>query len=112
MLCDECTKPCKKFTETGACLCTECRAKIDETGLSYDMRRKYIESGAVRCPFCNSENIEGGPVDIDMNFATQQMGCACGKTWRDIYRLIDIEGEALQSTIQPTIKGGSHESKV
>ena len=51
-------------------------------------RRKYIEGGGVACPFCGSENIEGGSVEIDCGFANQNVGCAdCGAEWLDYYVL-------------------------
>jgi transcription elongation factor Elf1 len=41
------------------------------------------------CPHCNSEHIEAQPFDAEMS--CQPVVClACGKEWRDIYTLTDI----------------------
>ena len=32
----------------------------------------YVMHGGTRCPFCDSENIEGGPVEVDAGTATQE----------------------------------------
>jgi hypothetical protein len=59
--------------------------------LSDDAVRHYIEGGGARCPFCESEQIEGGPVEIDYGRAFQEMGCIdCDKTWNDVYALTGI----------------------
>ena len=50
--------------------------------------RKYLDKGACECPFCGSENIEGGPVEIDLGSAWQQVSCVdCEKEWSDLYTL-------------------------
>ena len=51
----------------------------------------YLRRGA-SCPYCRSESITGDSVDIEGNRASQEVSCQnCGKTWRDIYRLADVE---------------------
>ena len=48
----------------------------------------YLQSQGVRCPACNSDDIEGGPVDIVGSAALQSVHClACGARWQDLYRL-------------------------
>ncbi len=51
----------------------------------------YLRRGA-SCPYCRSESITGESVDIEGRHASQEVGCQeCGRTWRDIYRLADVE---------------------
>lgn len=53
--------------------------------------KKYVAQGGVRCPVCNSENIEGSSIEVDAGGAYQEMTCTdCGEEWQDVYRLIDI----------------------
>jgi len=41
-----------------------------------------------RCPKCLSDEIEGGPVDIDKIYARQTVTCQnCIASWVDVYRL-------------------------
>jgi len=52
------------------------------------------------CPICGSDDLEGGPIDIEGNFAIQEMGCIlCEATWMDFYRAEHrediVRGEAL-----------------
>ena len=51
------------------------------------------------CPICGTDEITGGPVEIEGDNAIQVMSClACGTRWHDVYGLvnnvIDEEGEA------------------
>ncbi len=53
---------------------------------------KYVENGGAKCPYCNSEDISGGFVEIDTYGAWQPITCnACNKSWRDLYKLIGVE---------------------
>lgn len=50
---------------------------------------EYILHGGTHCPFCDSEDIEGGPVEVDAGCATQEIDChTCGKSWNDQYKLV------------------------
>lgn len=54
-------------------------------------RRSYLRRGSC-CPYCRSESITGESVDIDGKHASQDVSCQeCERTWRDIYRLADVE---------------------
>jgi len=56
-----------------------------------DQKQKadYLKS-PFHCPHCNSRNIEAQPFDAEMS--CQPVVCLdCGKEWRDIYTLTDIE---------------------
>ena len=53
----------------------------------------YIKD-AGKCPCCNSDQIEGGPVQIDGPSAWQSISCNdCGARWADIYTLSSYEIE-------------------
>lgn len=40
------------------------------------------------CIHCKGYNIEGGSIDLDSNYATQQITCnTCGAEWEDTYIL-------------------------
>ena len=55
---------------------------------------KYVENGGVRCPYCNSEDIEGGFVETGEGRAWQKIKCNnCDYSWRDIYKLVAAETE-------------------
>ena len=61
--------------------------------LTRQARRRYLRTHGVRCPYCRSDQIEGGAIDVDCGQAIQPVTClSCGKRWRDIYVLNDIEG--------------------
>lgn len=52
-------------------------------------QKKYIETGGAFCPFCESPNIEGGAVEIDLGGAYQPMFCSdCESSWEDKYNLV------------------------
>ncbi len=54
-------------------------------------KRSYLRHGG-GCPYCRSESVTGESVDIDGNAVSQEVSCQdCGRTWRDIYRLADVE---------------------
>ena len=49
---------------------------------------EYVKSDR-RCPFCGSDQIEGGFVEIDSHGAHQTVGCIeCHKSWIDEYVLV------------------------
>jgi hypothetical protein len=53
--------------------------------------KRYIRQGGVACPFCKSEQLEGGPFDCNTGQAFQEMLCLeCGRDWLDVYRLSAI----------------------
>lgn len=52
--------------------------------------REYISS-PVHCPNCQSQNIEGGSVEIDEGTATQDIRCLdCDSSWTDHYTISHI----------------------
>lgn len=55
-----------------------------------EQREKYIAQGGVRCPYCGSEDLDGGSVQIDRGTASQDITCLdCGKEWEDTYVLVN-----------------------
>ena len=50
---------------------------------------EYVESAGTVCPYCKSEHITGGSVDIDGGIASQNVACyECDAEWTDHYRLV------------------------
>ena len=50
--------------------------------------KEYVDISGSRCPFCNSENIEGGNMDYYGSGVSQEVLCLdCGKRWMDDYSL-------------------------
>lgn len=61
--------------------------------LTVTKKKEYLDASH-KCPYCGSEDISGGFVEVDAEGAWQDIGCAsCGKHWVDVYRLVDIEEE-------------------
>jgi hypothetical protein len=88
----DCPANDKTFTDGGGIMCQECQNKKDEHGLSYRAKQDYIETGGNSCPFCGSEDIEGGFINTDSCYSWQKVKCnECEKRWKDIYTLTDIE---------------------
>jgi hypothetical protein len=64
-----------------------------------EARRKYIQMGGVRCLFCGSEQIEGGPFDCDAGVVWQEIRCLdCGEEWQDIHHLADVQNSDWEET--------------
>lgn len=58
------------------------QAEVDER------QGTYLRLGGTHCPFCESQEISGGEVNIDAGTATQEVGCDnCNQEWKDLYRL-------------------------
>ena len=53
---------------------------------------EYCDHGGVHCPYCGSEDIVGGSIQIDIAVAWQPITCsACGRKWNDIYTIAAYE---------------------
>lgn len=60
--------------------------------LTRQARKTYLEGGGVHCPFCSSEDIEGGHLEVDAGFCTQRISClVCHRSWWDTYKLVGVE---------------------
>jgi len=62
--------------------------------LSDEAKKKYIKSGGVQCPYCDSPDIEGKGlryVSFTEDQAYEEVECNdCHKEWTDNYKLIGI----------------------
>jgi hypothetical protein len=61
--------------------------------MDQDARQSYLESEGTHCPFCDSENIESGEVHLEGDYFVALVECQeshCGKKWKDIYGLIEV----------------------
>lgn len=57
-----------------------------------ETNKEYCEHGGVHCPYCGSEDIDGGSIEINLAGAWQSITClSCDKEWTDIYKLIAYE---------------------
>ena len=62
--------------------------------ITSEARYKYVHSGGLACPYCGSENISAGDTDTDIDGKRQYVEClVCHKTWTDIYKLVDMQGD-------------------
>ena len=53
--------------------------------------KKYIERGGVKCPKCDSYDVEGKECDFDKGKMYQKVKCYnCNARWTDIYTLTGI----------------------
>lgn len=62
-------------------------------------KESYIKARGLKCPFCQSESIEGGFIEIQDGRAFQEMGCIeCEGKWQDHYQLMDVVFETARSS--------------
>ena len=60
--------------------------------ISNDAKQSYLESEGRHCPYCNSQNIDSGLVHLEGDGFEADVSCNdCGKSWRDVYGLVDVE---------------------
>ena len=53
---------------------------------------KYVKSGGVKCPKCESEQLEGGQFEADAGFVYQPITCnECGFSYNDTYDLVGVD---------------------
>lgn len=71
-----------------------------ESHPTVEQENKYLINNGNICPFCGSEEIEGGEHEYDDEIMTQVVFCKeCNKNWVDIYRLVGIQGVASKEKI-------------
>lgn len=59
--------------------------------------QEYRAHGGTHCPYCGSEDITGGSVQIGAASAWQPITCsACGRKWTDVYNLIAFEPDEVR----------------
>jgi len=55
-------------------------------------RKEYVKKGYGNCPYCKSDQIEGGSLDFHGKQISQKVMCLdCEKYWHGIYTLTDVE---------------------
>lgn len=62
--------------------------------ISAEARQKYIDHKGYYCPFCGSDKVDSGLVHLGKTgdaFIADVACSACGKSWKDIYGLVDVE---------------------
>lgn len=60
--------------------------------LTDEMRKKYLENFGTRCPFCDSDDIDGEDVQLGQGEIWENLWCnVCKEKWVDIYRLVGVE---------------------
>ena len=63
---------------------------------------EYVKDGGDACPFCRSDQIEGGSFECSAGDAWQSVLCnKCGAEWIDNYTLLDISVEGGLVEIRP-----------
>lgn len=49
---------------------------------------EYVAKAGTQCPSCGSDDMDGGEVNIDAGYASQEIRClTCDAEWTDTYRL-------------------------
>jgi transcription elongation factor Elf1 len=59
--------------------------------ITKEQEAKYLAEGGGICPFCHSQDITGGSVEIEGRVAYQDVSCnICDESWTDEYTLTGI----------------------
>jgi ribosomal protein S27E len=75
--------------------------------MNMSKEREYVESKGVRCPYCKSEDIEGGFVETNAGTAQQNIRCNnCGEEWTDSYTLNGVENFVDKIKVVISVSGG------
>lgn len=54
-------------------------------------KESYIRAKGIQWPFCRSESIEGGFIEIEEGWAFKEMACTeCEGKWQDHYQLFGV----------------------
>lgn len=60
--------------------------------LTLEEQADYVREGYGQCPYCKSDQIEGGSWENEGNIVWQRVSCFdCGRSWQDIYELSNID---------------------
>lgn len=87
---DHCVPPTMKYHKQlmrclDALVIKEAKPVTEKAPLTNE---QHIAAGANKCPYCGSEYINGGQVEIDSGQAAQPVDCSdCAKEWVDTYVL-------------------------
>jgi hypothetical protein len=53
---------------------------------------EYVKYGWATCPYCKTDDISGGEIDIEANIAWQKVSCSvCDREWSDVFFLGSID---------------------
>jgi hypothetical protein len=64
---------------------------MEEIMLTKEQKRDYLANSG-KCPFCKSTDLGGESLEIDGDYAWQDVMCySCKKQWTDYYKLWDVE---------------------
>jgi len=58
--------------------------------LTQKQMEMYLATGGVRCPYCESKNIEAEGFEGEASSELVHCG-DCGERWKDIYSLVGVE---------------------
>ncbi|MDD2730822.1 MAG: hypothetical protein PHW33_01715 [Candidatus Portnoybacteria bacterium] len=76
-----------------------------QRGLTSEQVGDYIEGGGANCPWCESDQIEGGSIEVDGEIASQNMTCnACSQRWTDNFRRSSIYAGVAVGVFYPVKK--------
>jgi len=54
--------------------------------------RAYVAGGGSLCPYCGSDDLEAGRIEVDSGGAWQDVECAgCRRLWREVFALTGID---------------------
>jgi hypothetical protein len=60
--------------------------------LSDEDKQEYVKQGGVKCPYCESRDIENYDRNSDIGWVADSVQCNnCSKSWEEIYNLADIK---------------------
>jgi hypothetical protein len=60
--------------------------------LSPEQKAAYVSGGGLKCPFCQSDNLEGGSLDVAGPVVRAEATCLdCDAEWIDVYTLSGID---------------------
>jgi len=77
--------------------------------LTEEQKRKYLNHDSV-CLYCGSYNIDAMGISIEDGQLWQHVECSdCHKSWRDIYRLVDVEEETEDEEVEQELLGDPDE---
>jgi Zn ribbon nucleic-acid-binding protein len=86
-----------------------------EKVLTFKSKTDYVRAGGNHCPYCGSEDITGSHMEVDGRDAWQEVTCTnCGRDWRDVYRLADVEasrGEKEEQIVSFFVKDTNEDTR-
>ncbi len=56
-----------------------------------ELGREYLKQDGNLCPFCGSNDLNCGRIEVDSNYAWQDVRCEnCEEDWKDTYTLTGV----------------------